>query len=75
MSIIINIKGAVVRALHSDLFPWNKLGKPVIKRYSNIEFNNSTRKWEVKRRGTVMFQNAKRTTCLEWEKRHFANCE
>lgn len=71
MTLIINQQGNA-RALHNDAFPFHRLGKVNIKRFSRVEWDRKTGLWNVIRKGKVLFSHALRQRCLTWEKNHFA---
>jgi hypothetical protein len=57
--------------LWTEALPLHEIGRLQVTRASNIEFNNTTQKWEVKdRRGRVRFIARSRSACLEWEQQH-----
>jgi len=49
------------------------LGKTVIKRLSNVNFNNKSHMWEVKFRGNVLAQHKTRSKAINWEINYFNN--
>ena len=54
--------------LWTDAISLHDLGHLQIIRATNIDFNNTTQKWEVKdRKGKVRFFARSRSACLEWE--------
>jgi len=56
------------QCLWTEIVPLHELGLLEITRASNIEFNNTTQKWEViDRKGRVRFIAKSRSACLEWE--------
>ena len=56
------------QCLWTEVLPLHELGRLEISRATNIEFNNTTQKWEVKDRGgKVRFFSKSRSACLEWE--------
>ena len=59
--------------LYSELIDLTLLGPLDVKRASNIEFNPSRQKWEVRNpSGRLLYSHRSRATCLAWE-RHFFN--
>jgi hypothetical protein len=59
------------RCLWTEAVPLHELGRLEITRASNIEFNNSTQRWELQdRKGKVRFTAKSRSACLQWEQRH-----
>ena len=71
-----------VEGLYTEVIPLAELGTLHIERWTTIEFNNVTEKWEVKRvtdtgavDPTVLFTHASRETCLHWEQGRFAEPE
>ena len=72
-TIIFNTSGEAT-TLHDEIFPFQKLGEVQITRWSNIEFNNEIKIWEVslcKDPEKILFQNFSRTECLKWEKKYW----
>jgi len=47
------------------------LGKPAIKRWSNIEYSNDADKWQVTIQGSVVYESGTRQSCVEWEHREY----
>jgi hypothetical protein len=71
-----------VEGLYTEVIPLAELGALHIERWTVIEFNNGTERWEVKRvtetgavDPTVLFSHASRETCLRWEHGMFAESE
>ncbi len=61
--------GGTAKCLWTEAVPLHELGRLEITRATNIEFNNSTQRWEVKdRKGKVRFFSKSRSACLEWER-------
>jgi len=62
----------VVIGIYTETIPLGAIGVLKINRLTEIEFNNSTQEWEARNRiGTVLFSNASRQRCLDWEHREF----
>jgi hypothetical protein len=60
-----------VLCLWTEALPLPELGRLEITRASNIEFNNTTQKWEViDRKGNIRFFAKSRAACLEWEQQN-----
>jgi hypothetical protein len=56
------------QCLWTEALPLHDLGRFEIYRATNIEFNNTTQRWEVKKqRGKLRFIARSRSACLEWE--------
>ena len=54
--------------LWTEALPLHELGRLEIQRASQIEFNNTHQKWEVRdRAGRVRFISRSRSACLKWE--------
>jgi hypothetical protein len=72
MNITIQFKpNGTAQRLWTEALPLHELGRLEITRASNIEFNNTTQRWEVKDpRGRVRFFARSRTACLEWEQQN-----
>lgn len=67
LAIVFNVDGSA-RALHSDMIPLGEIGRLKIERASTIEFNEDSQLWEVKLPGgEVVFTDASRQECLDWE--------
>lgn len=66
-----------VRTLWTDALPLATLGPVKVERASQIEFNNSTRRWEVRFAdtcavdgyGPVVYSSYSRHECVNWEVR------
>lgn len=65
--------GEQAEGLYSDGVPFSCLGKPQIERYSNVEFNNSTGKWEAElaATGEIIATDKSREACIERERQYF----
>ena len=62
----------MVVGIYTEAIPLAAIGTLKINRLTEIEFNNSTQEWEARNRiGTVLFSNASRQRCLDWEHREF----
>jgi hypothetical protein len=62
----------IVVGLYTEAIPLTEIGALKINRLTAIEFNDSVQSWEVKdRAGTVLFSDASRERCLEWEHERF----
>ena len=72
MDIFINGNGIMI-CLYNESFPIRKLGKPKIKRFTKVEFNNETDLWEVRlfEKNALLYMNKSRKTCLRWEEKYF----
>lgn len=59
------------RCVYTDDLPLAELGRLDIKRASTIEYNAETALWDVRLgtdiRGPVVFSDASRARCIEWE--------
>ena len=65
-----NLDGTAI-CLWTDAISLHELGHLEITRASQIEFNNTTQRWEVKdRKGRVRFIAKSRAACLEWEQQN-----
>ncbi|MEA3210774.1 MAG: hypothetical protein QOE70_3831 [Chthoniobacter sp.] len=61
-----------INGLYTEIIPLTTLGSLHVQRLSNVEFNDTAQHWEVKdQAGVVVFTDASRQTCLEWEIQHF----
>jgi hypothetical protein len=59
--------------LRTEAVPLHEVGRLEIHRATNIEFNNSTQKWEVNdQKGKVLFFDKSRSVCLEWEQQNLS---
>jgi len=59
------------RCLWTEALALHELGRLVIDRASDIEFNNTTQHWEVKdRKGKLRFFARSRSACLGWEQQN-----
>jgi hypothetical protein len=72
MNINISFKpDGTAQCLWTDAISLHELGRLEIHRATNIEFNNTTQKWEVRdQRGKVRFIAKSRSACLDWEQRN-----
>ena len=72
MNIQISFKtDGTAHCLWTDAISLHELGRLEIHRATNIEFNNSTQRWEVNdRKGRVCFFSKSRAACLEWEQQN-----
>jgi hypothetical protein len=76
-TLMIPADGRTATGLHTDAFPLDALGRQHMERASTIEFNETTQQWEVRlppRFGPlvyVLFTNASRERCLDWEREFF----
>jgi len=58
--------------LYTEILNLTAIGPLEIARASNIEFNIKTQLWEVRSvKGEVLYTNASRQLCLEWEHQYF----
>jgi len=60
-----------IETLYSEELPLFALGTTTITRASNIEFNNTEQLWEVKINDRILFSDASRARCIDWEHRYF----
>ena len=59
------------QCLWTEALPLHEIGWLQVAKASNIEFNNTTQKWEViDRKGEVRFIAKSRNACLKWEQLH-----
>jgi hypothetical protein len=69
--VITFVPDGTARCLWTEAVPLHELGRLEVTRASNIEFNNSTQRWELKdRTGKVRFVAQSRSACLQWEQHH-----
>jgi len=62
----------IVTGLYTEAIPLGAIGALKINRLTEIEFNDSTQKWEARgRAGEVLFSHRSRQRCLDWEHRRF----
>ncbi len=62
----------IVTGLYTEAIPLTELGALSIERLTTIEFHDPTQQWEVRdRAGALLFTDASRAQCLQWEHRHF----
>jgi hypothetical protein len=62
----------MITGLYTEIIPLNTLGSLSVNRLSNVEFNDSTQKWEVRNQaGELVFTHESRQACLDWELQHF----
>jgi hypothetical protein len=61
--------GGQVSGFYTEAIDLHALGKLSIVRATDIAFNDTTQRWEVRRAGgdTVLFSDPSRQTCLRWE--------
>jgi hypothetical protein len=60
------------RCLYTEQLDLNTIGKLEIRRASEIEFNNQTQEWEVRRpENQLLYSHASRAMCLNWENQFF----
>ena len=65
-------EGGIVTGLYTEAIPLGTIGALGISRLTEIEFNDSTQKWEARDRiGTVLFSDPSRQRCLDWEHEEF----
>jgi len=58
--------------LYTEAIDLSSLGAMEIVRASRIEFNNRSQQWEVRNAENVLlFTDASRQTCLDWEQQYF----
>ena len=58
--------------LFTEAIDLSALGALEIVRASNIEFNNTAQRWEVKSpEGELLFGHPSRQACLDWEHQYF----
>ena len=72
MNVVINFTpDGTARCLWTEAVPLHKLGRLVVHRATNIEFNNTTQQWEViDQKGRLQFFAKSRSTCLDWEQQN-----
>lgn len=62
----------IVTGLYTEAIPLAILGVLNIRRLTQIEFNGTPQKWEVKdQAGKILFSDHSRERCLQWEHRQF----
>lgn len=68
MILIIQPDG-VTRCVHTDKIPLREIGTIKTRRASNVEFNETDQRWEVRWAGSeeVVFSHPSRLVCLSWE--------
>lgn len=60
------------RCLYTDAIPLHSLGRLRIRRFTRIEFNETTQQWEVHDlNNQVLHMSDSRAACLDWEQDHF----
>lgn len=65
-------EGGIVTGLYTEAIPLGAIGALSISRLTEIEFNDSTQKWEVRdTAGAIRFSHRSRQRCLDWEHREF----
>ena len=65
-------EGGIVTGLYTEAIPLGAIGALSISRLTEIEFNDSTQKWEVRdTAGAILFSHGSRQRCLDWEHRKF----
>lgn len=59
-----------ITGLWDEAIPLEELGELHVERASNVEFNNTTREWEVVWTGEtrVAYSHPSRDNCLAWER-------
>jgi hypothetical protein len=70
MNLFISPNG-IITCLYSEQIPLAKIGRLKIKRFSNVEFNTKSGKWEVLKSGRAIYRNVLRGNCLKWEVNYF----
>jgi hypothetical protein len=68
--ITFNLNGTA-RCLWTEAVPLQELGRLDVHRASQVEFNSSKQKWEVRlasNPGAVAFSHSSRAVCLHWER-------
>jgi len=65
--------GEQVKALYTDEVPFSCLGKLKVERYSNVEYNNETGRWEaiLASTGQVIATDISRESCINRERQYF----
>ena len=65
-------QSGIGRCLYSELINLTEIGSLTISRATTIEFNPTEQQWEVKDTANqILYTNACRQTCLDWEHQHF----
>lgn len=60
------------RCLYTDAIPLHTLGRLRIRRFTQIEFNETTQEWEVyDMNNQILHVFHARQACLDWEQDHF----
>jgi len=69
MRVLIFDPNGRIDCLYTEVIDLRLLGKLEIRRATDIGFNVTEQKWEVKRAGTgePLFSHESRETCLRWE--------
>jgi hypothetical protein len=57
-------------ALHTDSIDLGEIGRLKVTRATEIEFDDKAQQWCIRRPGSrfVLYRNASRQACLEWER-------
>ena len=73
ISHVLKFDGAGVgHCLYTEVLDLTAIGPLEIARASNIEFNMKTQQWDVRSaEGQVLYANASRQLCLDWEHQYF----
>ena len=61
--------GGHIDCLYTEAIDLQQLGRLHVVRATDIRFNGQTQQWETRHAdtGEVLFANASRTACLQWE--------
>ena len=58
--------------LYTEAIPLSSIGTLQMARASTIEFNSTSQQWEVRDTAdNLLYADASRTLCLQWETEHF----